>query len=123
MNDTLQLALPNISSGNNNPALENFTLFTFSLLTKNCTLKNFKVTSLFNSTECRAPKYTYNRDLSLMDTPKWYSANERFQKVLMVFFATAIIDVVHSLIRMVRGLSRKDEKPVDQEGEAPKDDF
>ena len=123
MNDTLQLILPNISSGNTNPALENFTLFTFSLVTQNCTLKGFEVSSLLNSTECRAPKYTYHRDLSLMDTPKWYSANERFQKVLMVFFATAIIDVVHSLIRMVRGLSRKDEKPADQEEEAPKDDF
>jgi hypothetical protein len=74
----LQLALPNISGWNNNPALENFTLFTFSLLTKNCSVKGFKVSSLLNSTECRAPKYTYHYDLSYMDTPKWYSANERF---------------------------------------------
>ena len=44
----------------------------------------------------------------------------------MIFFATSIIDVVHSLIRMVRGLNRKEKQENDLEmlelkGEDPKE--
>ena len=108
VNNELSIVLPprpNIK--NNNPAMDNYTFFNFTILAKNCTLENFKVKSLVNSTVCRAPKHSYHFNLKFMDTDKWYSANDRYDRVLLIFFVTCIIDVVHSLIRMIRGLGRK----------------
>ena len=93
--------------------MQNKTFFNFTLLAKNCTLSNFVVRSLVNSTECFAPKYDYYRDFKYMETPNWHSANDRFRRVLTIFFITSCIDVFHSIIRIVRGINRKEKQEND----------